>query len=65
MTEGTVSMGVFQTLVGTKDALWIALEGMTKRYVDLVNCGDCGNWDPEEEAEVKLARAAISRAEKA
>lgn len=36
-----------------------ALEAMLNRYVGLVNCGDCGNWDPETEEEVIDARAAL------
>lgn len=36
-----------------------ALEGLLKHYVDLVNCGDCGNWDPETEAPVIAAREAL------
>ena len=38
-----------------------ALEQMTARYVSLVNSGDCGNWNPEEEVEVLNARAALGR----
>ena len=40
-----------------------ALKAMTKLYVDFVNSGDCGCWDPERIDEVKLARAAIAKAE--
>lgn len=39
-----------------------ALEQMIEHYTSLVNCGDCGNWDPEEEDAVKTARAALSLA---
>ena len=39
--------------------LRIALDALLERYVDLVNCGDCGNWDPEGEGEVQQARAAL------
>lgn len=44
------------------DALLEALRRMLGRYVELVNCGDCGSWNPETEAEVIAARAAIARA---
>lgn len=37
-----------------------ALEGMLEKYVALVNCGDCGNWNPEEEPVVIAAREALS-----
>jgi hypothetical protein len=36
-----------------------ALAAMVKRYVGLVECGDCGNWDAEAEPEVIAARAAL------
>ena len=36
-----------------------ALQELLDHYVGLVNCGDCGNWDLESEAEVQQARAAL------
>jgi hypothetical protein len=42
--------------------LLAALKVLLDRYVSLINCGDCGNWDPETEAEVIAARAAIKKA---
>ena len=41
--------------------LYEALQTITKRYVDLVNCGDCGFWNPEQEPEVIKARAALAK----
>ena len=41
-----------------------ALENLTKRYCDLVNCGDCGFWEPEDEKEIIASRAAIAHAER-
>lgn len=38
-----------------------ALESLLKRYVDLVNCGDCGNWNPETEQEVVEARRVLKQ----
>jgi hypothetical protein len=38
-----------------------ALRVMLDRYVSLVNCGDCGNWDPETEPSVQQARTALAR----
>lgn len=38
-----------------------ALVGLLGRYVGLVNCGDCGNWDPEREDAVIAARAALAK----
>lgn len=49
--------------VNTHDALVLALRVMLHRYVSLVNCGDCGHWDPETEPEVIAARAALAKAE--
>lgn len=41
------------------EALEAALSTMTEHYVMLAGCGDCGNWNPEEEAEVISARAIL------
>lgn len=37
------------------------LDSLLNRYTGLVNCGDCGTWDPEEEPVVKNARASIEK----
>lgn len=39
-----------------------ALRQIVTRYVELVNSGDCGSWNPENELEVMDARAAIAKA---
>lgn len=49
-------------LIASAPELLAALQGLLDRYVDLVNCGDCGNWDPEVEGQVILARRAIAKA---
>lgn len=36
------------------------LSDMTEHYVALAGCGDCGNWNPEEESEVIAARKMIA-----
>jgi hypothetical protein len=36
-----------------------ALDNLLNRYVGLVNSGDAGNWDPEQEQEVRDARAVL------
>lgn len=41
------------------------LEDMTNHYAALVNCGDCGNWNPETESEVIAARKMISEVREA
>ncbi len=38
------------------------LKAVLERYLDLVNSGDCGNWDPEDERIVIDARAVIAKA---
>jgi hypothetical protein len=50
-------------LIAAAPDLLTGLERLLEHYVDLVRCGDCGNWNPEEEAPVKAARAAIAKAE--
>ena len=37
-----------------------ALRELLERYTGLVNCGDCGNWNPEDEQPVIAARAALA-----
>jgi hypothetical protein len=34
---------------------------MTEHYVALINSGDAGNWNPEDEDVVKQARAAMGK----
>lgn len=61
---------VFLADVGPEDASLIAaapdlleaLEKFVKEYTEMVNSGDCGFWDPENEDKVKAARAAIAKA---
>jgi hypothetical protein len=52
------------TLIAAAPTLLSSLQSMLERYTSLVNCGDCGNWDPEQEPNVIAARAAISKATK-
>lgn len=49
-------------LIAAAPELLEALHDLLTRYVELVNCGDCGHWDPEQEDDVKAARAAIAKA---
>lgn len=39
-----------------------ALKDVTELYVSLVNSGDAGFWNPEEQKEIQAARAAIAKA---
>ena len=41
-------------------ALREALTSTLSEYVALVNCGDCGNWNPETEGHVIAARAILA-----
>lgn len=49
-------------LIAAAPILYDALVSMTRHYVTLIESGDAGNWDPEEEAPVKLARLALTAA---
>jgi hypothetical protein len=49
-------------MIAAAPDMYAALERMINLYVALVDCGDCGNWNPEEEMEVILARDAIRKA---
>jgi hypothetical protein len=51
-------------LMAASPDLYVALNKLLVRYVELVNCGDCGSWNPEEEFEVKHARTALAKAVK-
>lgn len=49
--------------VNERGELIAALRAITDHYVTLINSGDYGFWNPEEEAEVIAARAALAKAE--
>lgn len=61
MTMTTTPTGAGKQSTDPREALRALLE----HYVQLVNCGDCGNWNPEEEAVVIAARVALLLAEAA
>ena len=44
------------------DALVAALDTFVSEYVELVNSGDVGFWEPEDEPKVKAARRALAMA---
>lgn len=48
--------------VNAHDDLVAALKAMVEWHCDLANSGDAGFWDPEEDAQVKAARAALAKA---
>ena len=50
------------SLVAAAPALAEALEKLMERYLALANSGDCGFWNPEEETEIILSRAALTKA---
>lgn len=43
--------------------LYEASKELLKHYLGIVNSGDCGFWNPEEEAQVINSRKAIAKAE--
>ncbi len=54
---------VAQGLTDLDRELLASLKGMATMYCDLVEGSDAGYWNPEDEPEVKAARAAIAKAE--
>lgn len=53
--------GMHQIAVMEIDRLRNALDGLLERYTGLVNSGDAGFWDPENEPVVIAARKALAR----
>ena len=65
--EGALPCEAYETranaaLITAAPELLAALQVLLERYTGLVNCGDCGNWDPEKESSVIAARHALARA---
>lgn len=50
-------------LISAAPDLLEALESLIIKYVRLVNSGDAGFWNPEDDKEVIAARAAIAKVE--
>jgi hypothetical protein len=50
-------------LIAAAPDLLEALIAMINHYTGLINSGDAGNWDPETESKVIIARAAIAKAQ--
>jgi hypothetical protein len=50
-------------LIAAAPDMYEALKTFVAEYVDLVESGDAGFWDPEKEAKVIAARSAIAKAE--
>lgn len=46
--------------IDQNNRLRAALSGLVDHYVEMVNSGDCGFWDPETDDEIIAARAALS-----
>lgn len=57
-----IQRALAQRSAGNKGELTEALENLLNRYTGLVNCGDCGFWDPETEEDVINARKALTSA---
>lgn len=49
-------------LISAAPDCYEALRDLLRHYVELVNSGDLGNWDPETEIVVKDARIALAKA---
>lgn len=52
-----------ERLADAAPELLAVLKVFVSEYVELVNSGDCGFWDPENETKVRRARAVIAAAE--
>jgi len=52
-----------ERLIAAAPELLEALKDLLDHYTSLVNSGDAGNWDAENEGEVIAARAAIAKAQ--
>ena len=49
------------TVTITKEAaLYLALNNFVEFYVDFINSGDCGKWEPEDDKIVIEARKALN-----
>lgn len=49
-------------LIAAAPDLYEALTGVVDLYVELVNSGDAGFWDPEDVSAIVAARAALRKA---
>lgn len=61
------TMDGFRIAIEARDSLiaemYEALKAMVEDYVELVDSGDCGRWDYEQDDCLKVARAALAKAE--
>lgn len=62
-TEGDEPSEADAHLIAAAPDLLAALKTFVAEYVELVESGDAGFWNAEEEAKVIAARAAIAKAE--
>jgi hypothetical protein len=49
-------------LIAAAPDLYGALAYFVDRYVAMINSGDCGSWNPENDDEVVMARGALAKA---
>jgi hypothetical protein len=59
--EAVVAMDRWHQSQARAERLEAALRGLTEHYVAMVNSGDCGFWNPEEDPEVIAARAELQQ----
>lgn len=53
------SISIIECLKNTIKIKDEAHKQLLERYLELVNCGDCGNWNPEKEQEVIESRRVL------
>ncbi len=49
-------------LIAAAPDMYEALEQMVSMYCELIDSGDCGNWNPREDDAVLIANAALKKA---
>lgn len=61
VTAGYLARRITEAGYGKVDELRSAATQLLTTYIDLVNCGDCGNWDPEKDDSVIMLRDALAK----
>jgi hypothetical protein len=49
-------------LIAAAPDMYAALDELTNTYIQLIDSGDCGNWNPREDEEIINSLAALKKA---